>query len=79
VNFWYSLFKGKKADLNPWRDNGLEWSLPSPAPHGNWETVPTVYRGPYEFSSPQVAEDYLPQNRKLPTDRAPASAPAAAH
>src|SRR6266566_1386392 len=79
VNFWWSLFKGKKAPQNPWEDNGLEWSLPSPAPHGNWETVPTVYRGPYEFSSPQVAEDYLPQNRKLPTDRAPASAPAAAH
>src|SRR5882762_10108936 len=37
VNFWWSLFKGKKADLNPWHDNGLEWSLPSPAPHGNWE------------------------------------------
>src|SRR5438046_10355627 len=46
VNFWWSLFKGKKADLNPWQDNGLEWSLPSPAPHGNWETVPSVCRGP---------------------------------
>jgi hypothetical protein len=33
-----------------------------------------VYRGPYEFASPQVAEDYLPQNKKLPTDREPAAA-----
>src|SRR5207245_1927963 len=39
VNFWWSLFKGKKAPQNPWEDNGLEWSLPAPAPHGNWETV----------------------------------------
>src|SRR3989442_1654576 len=77
VNFWWSLFKGKKAPQNPWEDNGLEWSLPAPAPHGNWETVPTVYRGPYEFSSPQVPEDYLPQYRKLPTDRDPARAPVA--
>ncbi len=79
VNFWYSLFKGKKAPQNPWEDNGLEWSLPSPAPHGNWVTVPAVYRGPYEFSSPQVAEDYLPQYKKLPTDREPAAAPVAGH
>jgi len=76
VNFWWSLFKGEKAPLNPWHDNGLEWTLPSPAPHGNWETPPTVYRGPYEFSAPGVSEDYLPQNRKLPTDREPALAPA---
>jgi cytochrome c oxidase subunit I len=76
VNFWWSMFKGEKAPLNPWDDNGLEWTLPSPAPHGNWETVPTVYRGPYEFSSPDVSEDYLPQTRKLPTDREPALAPA---
>ena len=76
VNFWWSLFKGEKAPLNPWHDNGLEWTLPSPAPHGNWVTPPTVYRGPYEFSAPGVSEDYLPQNRKLPTDREPALAPA---
>src|SRR6266540_695978 len=79
VNFWWSLKKGKPAGLNPWNDNGLEWTLPAPAPHGNWEKVPTVYRGPYEFSSPQVAEDYLPQTRKLPTDREPAAAPVAGH
>jgi len=77
VNFWWSLKKGKPAGLNPWQDNGLEWTLPSPAPHGNWERVPTVYRGPYEFSSPQVPEDYLPQTRKLPGDREPAAAVAA--
>jgi cytochrome c oxidase subunit I len=79
LNFLLSLKWGKRAPQNPWDDNGLEWSLPAPAPHGNWETVPTVYRGPYEFSSPQVPEDYLPQHRKLPTDREPARAPVAGH
>src|SRR5689334_8548798 len=79
VNFWWSLKRGKPAGLNPWEDNGLEWTLPSPAPHGNWERVPTVYRGPYEFSSPQVPEDYLPQNRKLPSDREPAAATTTRH
>jgi cytochrome c oxidase subunit 1 len=74
VNFVWSLFRGKKADANPWRDNGLEWSLPNPAPHGNWERVPTVYRGPYEFSHPQASDDFLPQHVKLPGDQEPASA-----
>jgi cytochrome c oxidase subunit 1 len=71
LNFIISLFRGKKAPQNPWQDNGLEWTLPNPAPHGNWERIPTVYRGPYEYSSPQVEEDYLPQDRKLPGDQEP--------
>ncbi|MBI1966774.1 MAG: cbb3-type cytochrome c oxidase subunit I [Gemmatimonadetes bacterium] len=78
ANFVWSLFRGKKAEQNPWRDNGLEWSLPSPAPHGNWERVPTVYRGPYEFSHPQAVEDCLPQYVKLPGDPEPAGAKGAA-
>src|SRR5688500_9330195 len=65
ANFIISWWKGEKASDNPWEDNGLEWATPSPPPHGNFATVPTVYRGPYEFSSPLVAEDYLPQHRRL--------------
>jgi cytochrome c oxidase subunit I len=78
VNFIVSWFNGAKAGNNPWEDNGLEWTLPSPPPHGNFATVPTVYRGPYEFSSPLVDEDFLPQSRKL--DQRPGTpAPAARH
>ena len=66
VNFVGSLFWGKRADRNPWQANTLEWTAPSPPPHLNWgATLPTVYRGPYEYSSPEVAEDYLPQDRRL--------------
>ncbi|MBI4012283.1 MAG: cbb3-type cytochrome c oxidase subunit I [Candidatus Rokubacteria bacterium] len=68
VNFVWSLFGGAKAPANPWNANTLEWSAPSPPPHGNWgATLPVVYRGPYEYSSPEVAEDYLPQDRRLAT------------
>ncbi|HEU4400725.1 MAG TPA: cbb3-type cytochrome c oxidase subunit I [Candidatus Polarisedimenticolia bacterium] len=62
ANFFWSLFAGKKAERNPWRANSLEWSAPSPPPHGNFERIPTVYRGPYEFSHPDMADDYLPQD-----------------
>jgi cytochrome c oxidase subunit 1 len=65
LNFVISWFKGKKASNNPWDDNGLEWTVPSPPPHGNFPETPTVYRGAYEFSSPLVEEDFLPQDRKL--------------
>lgn len=66
ANFIWSLAAGPRAERNPWRANTLEWSAPSPPPHLNWgPTVPTVYRGPYEYSSPEVPEDYLPQDRAL--------------
>ena len=62
LNFIGSWFRGAKAPDNPWEDNGLEWTVPSPPPHGNFARVPTVHHGPYEFSAPGVAEDYLPQS-----------------
>jgi len=66
-NFFWSLFAGKKAERNPWQANTLEWSAPTPPPHGNFEVQPVVYRGPYEYSSPEVKEDWLPQDRNLGT------------
>ncbi len=70
VNFFYSLFAGKKAEQNPWQANTLEWSAPTPPPHGNFAVTPTVYRGPYEYSSPEVKEDWLPQDKDLGTHAA---------
>ncbi len=61
-NFVTSLLWGPVADKNPWKSNTLEWTAASPPPHGNWPTLPTVYRGPYEYSVPNRAEDYWPQN-----------------
>jgi cytochrome c oxidase subunit 1 len=65
VNFFWSLFAGKKAGENPWLANTLEWTTPSPPPHGNFGAQPVVYRAPYEYSSPEVKEDWLPQSRRL--------------
>ncbi len=62
VNFLWSLVAGKKAAANPWRSNTLEWVADSPPPHGNFPVLPTVYRGPYEYSVPGRREDYWPQN-----------------
>jgi cytochrome c oxidase subunit 1 len=62
-NFFRSLRHGEPAGKNPWRANTLEWTAASPPPHGNWpEGLPTVYRGPYEYSVPDREDDYWPQN-----------------
>jgi cytochrome c oxidase subunit 1 len=61
INVFWSLFAGEKAPQNPWHANTLEWEAPTPPPHGNFDQIPTVYRGPYEYSVPGMTEDYLPQ------------------
>jgi len=63
-NFFYSLVAGKEAkEENPWHATTLEWSIPSPPPHDNFGGhEPVVYHGPYEFSVPGAADDYIPQH-----------------
>jgi heme/copper-type cytochrome/quinol oxidase subunit 1 len=68
VNFFWTLIAGPRAERNPWKANTLEWEAPTPPPHGNFPgALPTVYRGPYEYSSPLVEVDYLPQALRLDT------------
>ncbi len=74
INFFWSLFAGKKAERNPWQANTLEWTTLSPPPHGNFEKIPVVYRGPYEYSSPEVKEDWLPQDLRLEAEPGAAKA-----
>jgi cytochrome c oxidase subunit 1 len=64
INFVMSIFAGRKAAMNPWNANTLEWQAPSPPPHLNWgDKLPTVYRGPYEYSDPDAKDDFLPQTQ----------------
>ncbi len=65
-NFFYSIFKGKKAPANPWKANTLEWTTPRIPQHGNWPgEIPSVHRWPYDFSKPGAKEDFIPQNVPL--------------
>jgi cytochrome c oxidase subunit 1 len=74
ANFIASLFVGKKVGRNPWRANGLEWQAPSPPGHGNFDFQPIVYRGPYEYGSPEVDEDFYPQTQPPPAGAKPSPA-----
>ena len=62
-NFFWSLMAGKECkEENPWKATTLEWTIPTPPPFDNFAGVePIVYHGPYEFSVPGAADDYIPQ------------------
>ena len=60
-NFFWSIKTGEKVGDNPWNATTLEWTAPSPPPHGNFATPPTVYRGPYEYSVPGAKTDFSMQ------------------
>ncbi|MBM3846537.1 MAG: cytochrome C oxidase subunit I [Verrucomicrobia bacterium] len=64
INFFWSISNGKKVESdNPWQATTLDWQTPTPPPHGNFETVPTVVRGPYDYSLPGAKADFVPQNQ----------------
>ena len=49
--------KGPKAEANPWRAQTLEWTIPSPPPTENFETLPVVHQWPYEYGKKRTADD----------------------
>ncbi len=65
INFFMSIWKGKEVDDNPWEATTLEWTATPTPPvgHGNFETIPVAYRGPYEYSVPGAETDFTPQNQ----------------
>lgn len=61
-NFFYSMYRGRLAPLNPWKSNTLEWTTPRIPEHGNWVgEIPEVHRWPYDYSKPHAKDDYIPQ------------------
>jgi cytochrome c oxidase subunit 1 len=64
-NFFWSMKFGKKVSDNPWDSTTLEWSTPSPPPHGNFVKAPVVHRGPYEYSVPGASTDFTPQSQAI--------------
>lgn len=63
-NLVWSRRKGALAGKNPWSATTLEWSIDSPPQNDNFARIPTVFRGPYEYSVPEAGDgdpDFLPQ------------------
>src|SRR6266851_8201239 len=60
INFiWSTVIVREPETGNPWQSRGLEWQVPSPPPAHNFERVPVVLSGPYEYGvkdGPPVAD-----------------------
>ncbi|MGO8959679.1 MAG: cbb3-type cytochrome c oxidase subunit I [Streptosporangiaceae bacterium] len=57
INFvWSTVIVREPETGNPWRSRGLEWQVASPPPPGNFERVPVVLSGPYDYG----VKDALP-------------------
>jgi len=77
INFFYNAIAslvGRRQEIanqNPWHATTLEWAATTSPPlgHGNFVEIPVVYRGPYEYSVPGAANDWIPQHHE--TEPAP--------
>lgn len=68
--FFSALFGRREQDANPWRATTLEWTTSTPPlPAGNFETLPVVVRGPYEYGATDDGSDHRPQADPLPSGR----------
>ncbi|WP_054669056.1 cytochrome c oxidase subunit I [Calditerricola satsumensis] len=54
ANLVVSAVRGAKASANPWGALTLEWQTSSPPPHENFEEIPVVTSGPYEYGEPET-------------------------
>ena len=61
LNFFYSIWKGKKmTKQNPYDATTLEWTTPIEPIHGNWPgKIPSVHRWAYDYNKDQ--REYVPQ------------------
>lgn len=65
---------GKRAPANPWNALTLEWQVSSPPPVFNFDRVPTVVGGPYEYGVPGAVHGIFEAPAKAGDERQPAGA-----
>ena len=70
---------GARAEANPWRALTLEWQVSSPPPIFNFDHVPTVVGGPYEYGVPDAVHGvFRPAGEETRTGK-PAAVAAGGH
>jgi cytochrome c oxidase subunit I len=63
---------GPRAAANPWRALTLEWQVSSPPPIFNFDSVPTVVGGPYEYGVPGAVHGiFRPAGHEAETPASP--------
>lgn len=63
LNFFLSLFFGRKALPNPWESANVAWATASPPTWHNFEKEPLIYGGPHEYGVEAAgARDFFAQD-----------------
>jgi cytochrome c oxidase subunit 1 len=57
---------GPRAEANPWRALTLEWQVSSPPPIFNFDTLPTIVGGPYEYGVPGAVHAIFRDGAEIP-------------
>ena len=59
---WSLVFVRQPAAENPWASRGLEWQVPTPVPVENFDRIPVITSGPYEYGVPNAppVADFAP-------------------
>jgi cytochrome c oxidase subunit 1 len=65
-NMIVSWRHGPKAVGNPWRAHTIEWQVSSPPPVFNFDTIPTVVGGPYEYGIPGAQHAVFDDKKPAP-------------
>ena len=60
INAIWSWIKGTPAGDNPWNALTFEWQTSSPPAIENFETLPVLVGGPYDYGVEDFPEDLLP-------------------
>lgn len=71
INVFWSLIRGKKASDNPWRALTLEWMTTSPPAIENFEGIPVLATGPYDYG---MGNGYAVEQVPFSDEREPALA-----
>jgi cytochrome c oxidase subunit 1 len=68
IIFFYNMIsswmRGPIAPGNPWRAMTLEWQVSSPPPLFNFDAVPQVVGGPYEYGVPGARHAVMAEERE---------------
>ena len=51
---WSTVLVREPETGNPWQSRGLEWQVSSPPPPENFEHIPVILSGPYEYGDPDA-------------------------
>jgi cytochrome c oxidase subunit 1 len=61
---------GPRAVANPWRGLTLEWLVSSPPPIFNFDSLPTIVGGPYEYGVPGAVHAVFRDGAEVPAPAA---------